>query len=141
MRKLFKLFATNKSDRDIFFVAFILLNLVRLGLFLLPFPKLLQLVETVGNFISGKSNNEVEISQILHAVHTSSYYALGKSKCLAKALTVQTLLKASGYSSELKIGVAKEGLTLQAHAWVEQGGRVIIGSLPNLDTYSSLTSI
>lgn len=142
MNKLLKLIKVSKSERSLLVSAFVSLNLIRLGLFMLPFSKLLKLIEIINNFLSKERKDKVDIAQILHAVHTSNYYVLGNSKCLAKALTTQTLMKVHGYSSELKIGVAKEnGSSLQAHAWVEHRGKVIIGGLPNLATFTPLTSI
>jgi hypothetical protein len=142
MNKVLKLTKTSNREILLLISAFLLLNLVRLGLFLLPFAKLLDLLKMLSNFWSKGKYQQVEVKQILHAVHTSNYYALRSSKCLAKALTTQTLMKICGYSSELKIGVAKENdSALQAHAWVEYRGKVIIGNLRNLDTFAPITSI
>lgn len=141
MNKLRKLTKMSNRESLLLIDTFILLNLVRLGLFLLPFTKLLNLLKIYSNSRSTQKYQQIEVKQILHAVHTSNYYVLGSSKCLAKALTTQTLMKICGYSSELKIGVAKEDSSLQAHAWVEYGGKVIIGGLRNLDTFAPITSI
>ena len=142
MHKLVNFLNMSTSDRLLLIAAFILLNLIRLGLFLFPFSLLLKIVEAMSNFFSKARTKQVEIKQIIHAVHTSNYYVFGNSKCLAKALTTQTLMKIYGYSSKLIIGVAKENeIDLQAHAWVEYHGKVVIGGLRNLDTFTPLTSI
>jgi len=54
---------------------------------------------------------------------------LPERPCLTQALVLQYLLLRRGDdAAELHIGVAKgEDGTLQAHAWVERGGRVLIG--------------
>lgn len=142
MNKLIKLIEMEPGDRLLIVNAFFLLNLIRLGLFLLPFSRLLKVLNLYSNLRYKKVGKQLKVEQILHAVHTSNYYVLGNSKCLAKALTTQVLLRMSGYTSELKIGVAKEKEgDLQAHAWVEYQGRVIIGGLRNLDTFAPITSI
>jgi hypothetical protein len=46
----------------------------------------------------------------------------------ASCLALQNLLAREGYRSDLHIGVAKSGDGgLEAHAWLESGGRVLIG--------------
>jgi hypothetical protein len=51
-----------------------------------------------------------------------------RATCLTQALALQTLLAQEGYQSNLHIGVAKtpDG-QLEAHAWLESGGRIVIG--------------
>ena len=122
---------------------FILLNLVRLGLFLLPFYRLNKLSNNLAIRIWLKlgQREEIEVVKILHAVHTSSYYVFGNPKCLAKALTTQTLMKAFGYDCDLKIGVMNTDKNFEAHAWIEHQDRVIIGNLSNLHSFTPITSI
>lgn len=62
------------------------------------------------------------------------------AKCLARALALKMLLSVDGYRSFLHIGVARAGSgRLQAHAWLEFEGRILIGS-PECDRYASLPS-
>lgn len=142
MYKLGKLLSKSKSDLSLLVITFILLNLIRFGLFILPFYQLLKVLDLTSNFLSKLVTQQIKISQILHSVHTSNYYVFGNSKCLAKGLVTQILMEANGYSPKLKIGVAKENDgKLQAHAWVECNGKIVIGGLPNLSVYKSITSI
>jgi hypothetical protein len=48
--------------------------------------------------------------------------------CLIQALAAQTLLHRWGHSTSLRIGIAK-GATgqLEAHAWVETQGKIVLG--------------
>jgi hypothetical protein len=51
-----------------------------------------------------------------------------RSTCLTDALALQALLLAEGHDATLRLGVAKSaGGRLEAHAWLESGGRVLIG--------------
>jgi hypothetical protein len=60
-------------------------------------------------------------------------------KCLARALATQHLLAVNGYGAQLRIGVAKESSgKLEAHAWVEYQGNVIIGGLQHLSAFTPL---
>ncbi len=65
----------------------------------------------------------------------------GGAKCLARALTTQVLLNRQGYLPDLRIGVAKATAgQLEAHAWVEYQGRIVIGQLNDLSRYLPLPS-
>jgi hypothetical protein len=55
------------------------------------------------------------------------------ARCLTQALALQWILSRAGYAATLHIGVAMGGSRkLESHAWVEHGGRVIIGDDPAL---------
>ena len=143
MHKLIRLIHTPKSEILLLANTFILLNLVRLGLFLLPFSGLNKLLKNIAISIWLKlgQREKIEVAKILHAVHTSSYYVFGNPKCLAKALTTQTLMKAFGYRCDLKIGVMNADKKFEAHAWIEYQDRVIIGNLSNLHSFAQIASI
>jgi hypothetical protein len=47
------------------------------------------------------------------------------ARCLQRSLALCLWLDARGFRPALKIGVRKEGARLKAHAWVEEGGRII----------------
>ena len=66
--------------------------------------------------------------QVVWAVTVASRYVPGRTTCLSLALTVQGVLARRGHPSRLHIGVVRgaEG-QVDAHAWVECGGRVLIG--------------
>ena len=50
------------------------------------------------------------------------------NNCLVQSLALRSLLAQHGYASELRIGVAQPTQRkLDAHAWVEREGRVLIG--------------
>lgn len=121
-------------------ITLILLAAIRLGLWLLPFQTLLQSLEKLGRSASPSLSvsPSLSISHIVWRVNVSSRYLPGV-KCLARALATQLLLNRCGYSSELQIGVAKsEQGELEAHAWVEYQGKVIIGGLSTLSRFVPL---
>jgi hypothetical protein len=63
-----------------------------------------------------------------------------KGDCLPQALAAESLLMKNGYPAELRIGVVKTDRGgLEAHAWVESGGRLVVGDLTQgLSTYAPL---
>lgn len=60
--------------------------------------------------------------------------------CLPQAIAAESLLTRDGHAVALRIGVLKNAAgALEAHAWVECEGRVIVGDLPEgLGKYTQL---
>ena len=75
------------------------------------------------------------------SVRRASLY-FPSASCLTQALATQVLLARRGQLSTLRIGVIKgaDG-ELKAHAWVENNGKVIIGSRRNLRSYTVLNRL
>jgi len=61
--------------------------------------------------------------------------------CLPRAISVCRMLERRGYQAKLMLGVGKdEHGKFTAHAWVVYEGEVIVGQLPNLDSFVKLSS-
>lgn len=77
------------------------------------------------------------------AANAAGYRFLPERPCLTQALVLQYLLLRRGDdSTELKIGVTKsEDGDLRAHAWVERGGRVLIGGTASPWKYRQLDGL
>lgn len=82
---------------------------------------------------------ELDADKIVRMVSIASRYVPGTSGCLPRALTAQMLLARRGYDSTVRIGVRKPGDELDAHAWLEIDGRVLIGE--SEEVYSPLLDI
>jgi Transglutaminase-like superfamily len=64
-----------------------------------------------------------------------------RATCLTQALALQTLLAREGYESDLHIGVARSGDGgLEAHAWLESDGRIVIGG-GGVERFTPLASL
>jgi hypothetical protein len=117
------------SKLRLFGVSVIVLWLVRLGLWLLPFRSVRFLLSRV------KSRHVASPpwampARIAHAVEVASHL-VPRSTCLTKALAGHVLLKQVGHEGVLHIGVARdEAGQFEAHAWLECQGKVIIGEGP-----------
>ena len=70
--------------------------------------------------------NAVLIQDICHTVVTAARYVPG-ANCLAQSITGRAMLRRAGCVAEIRIGVLKNLSELQAHAWLESGGSVLIG--------------
>ncbi|HEY9644109.1 MAG TPA: lasso peptide biosynthesis B2 protein [Coleofasciculaceae cyanobacterium] len=148
MSKLHKLLKLTGRDYCLLINAFCLLGAIRLGLRVLPFRILLRMIGKLGHPVGRKSSaaaiaaNKVAISKIVWAVEISTRYMPGGAKCLARALTTKVLLDRQGDTPDLRIGVTKGANgALEAHAWIEHQGRVVIGNLRDLSQYIPLPSI
>ena len=129
MNRLHKFFRLPRSERWLLIKAALLLGLIRIGLRLLPFQTLKQLLDSASRaFAESRAANQFSSDRIAWAVTAASRYVLGDKPCLTQALAVQLLLKRRGYPASLRIGVSRTaGNQLQAHAWVESEDRVVVG--------------
>jgi hypothetical protein len=141
MKLLFKLLRLHKIERQLLIQTFILLGLIILGLRWLPFQKILDILANISQAFSRQQPSTIRLEQIVHAVELSSNYMPGEVLCLPRALTMQVLMRHQGYAPQFRIGVAKgkEG-NLEAHAWVEYQGNVVMGYMSDLSRYTPLPS-
>ena len=143
MQQLCKLFGLSHRDRQLLINAFILLLLIRFGLWLLPFQQLQKVLDLIdADKADQPSRHATGLGKIVTAVNISSRYTPGGAKCLARALTTQSLMKQQGYTPQLRLGVAKgtQG-TFEAHAWVEHQGQIVIGYLTDLSRFKPLLAL
>lgn len=137
MKRLFRLLLLRPNSLWLLFKTFILLGLIRLGLWQLSFANLRKFLTFFSHRISANSDRQVKVDCIVWAVNKSSQYMPGV-KCLARALTTEVLMNQYGHQPQLRIGVAKRRGKLEAHAWVESQGQVLIGQLQDLSQFSVL---
>lgn len=142
MKHLRNFLRLKSDDRNLLIYTYLLVNGIRLGLWRFPFAKLQRYLDRLSNTsFPGQSIAVYRLQTLIWAVEQSSRYSPGLVKCLARALTTQVLLKQQGYPCELRIGVAKgQQGKLEAHAWVESRGQIVIGHLPDLSRYKPLNS-
>jgi hypothetical protein len=139
MKRLHKLLSLTSRERRLLVSAALLLGAIRLGLWLLPFQVLRRLLARITEATTQLQNaDETSLDRVVWAVAVGSRYIPGV-KCLARALATQVLLSQRSYPTCLRIGVAKDkGGKLEAHAWVESQGRIVIGDLGDLSRYTPL---
>ncbi|MCW5980620.1 MAG: lasso peptide biosynthesis B2 protein [Bryobacteraceae bacterium] len=130
-------------DRFLMGVSFLLLCAMNVALRLIPFRRLLRLVERVSP-APGEGEappNPSEAKRLALAVYSAARYVPG-ARCLAQALVLRMLLGWNGTPCRLQIGVAKPDVgRLDAHAWVESGGLVLLGGHDAPERYSPLPEL
>ena len=126
MKRLIKFWNLPENERWLLVSALIHLSAVRVGLWVLPLESLLRRIQT--SQVSKTCDVLWKPERVAWAIRVVSRYLPGTGNCLVQSLAAQTMLARRGYSSHLRIGVAKdEGGQFKAHAWVECDGKIVIG--------------
>ncbi len=61
------------------------------------------------------------------AIEHTGHRADSEAQCLPRALAAHAMLRRRGIASSVCLGVARDGDSVSAHAWIEVGGRMLIG--------------
>ena len=142
MALLRKFFARSWADRVLLVRAFVLVSAVRIGLWVLPYRTVHRLAECpVAPRVMTPEEERQSLRRIVGAVEAMSRRLLGNKPCLTQAIAAQRILRQEGIGSMLRIGVAKDGQELLAHAWLERGERVLIGGSASVAKYRLLKPV
>lgn len=142
MKRLYKSLCSPSKDRRLLVKSVLLLGMVRLGLWLLPFQTVRRLLTRMRRAIAElQEGDQASIDEVVWAVTAASRYTPAAT-CLTQALATQVLLSRRGHQASLCIGVARsEQGQFQAHAWVECQGRIVIGGIKALSRFAPLLSL
>jgi hypothetical protein len=143
MRALRKFLCLPRADRRLLVGAALLLGLIGAALRLVSFKKLLHLSEAFCRRSSQGQNLPPPSSEcIIWAITAANRRMPFGRSCLTQALATKILLTYWGHPARMRIGVSKgEHGRLEAHAWVESRGVVVMGAqassrfvpLPSMD--------
>jgi hypothetical protein len=125
------------ADWRLLVKALFLLWSVRIGLWVVPFRNLYGFFEKrMQSPKPGRKFDGASLSRIAWCVCAASRF-VPRATCLTQAMVAMLLLNERGRGAQLRIGVVMgDGGSLEAHAWVESEGRVVIGRLRDLSRYS-----
>jgi hypothetical protein len=124
------------ADRNVLLLAGALLLAVRVCLQLLSFRMVRRLA--LGAAAAGRPKACLPPERIAWAVARAGSRVPGAT-CLPRALVAESLLRRMGYPATLHIGVTKgDDRTLEAHAWVECLGKVVVGEA-GVERYAMLS--
>ncbi len=142
MRRLRKLLRLPAAERWLLLKAALLLGGIRLGLTLLPFQTLRRFLDKLAESpIASRKTEPLSAERIIWAVESAGRYMPCARTCLTLALAAQVLLVRCGHPAQIHIGVVREeGEKFLAHAWVESGGKVVIGG-HELERYTPLVTL
>jgi len=121
------------GDRALLAEALLLLICVRAGLHVVPFTSLRRRLE------SRPLSIEHPVDRIVWAVGAITR-RLPRTTCLTQALVADSMLRRHGHAPALRIGVRQgKSPALDAHAWVECDGAIVIGTIDTLGDYAILS--
>jgi hypothetical protein len=121
--------------------AALLVAITRLGLSLVPFHLMWRLSHRFARAAGRSGRGGATGERNGWAVAAVSHY-VPAATCLTQALATRVLLERYGRPSRLCIGVARsQGQQLEAHAWVESGGRIVVGAIDDLNRFTPLLAV
>jgi hypothetical protein len=124
-----KLVSLDRRDRFPLVPATLCLLVARTRLRLQPFRKVLKWADRPVERAAASQPVAPEIERRIRAVERAGHWLFPGNPCLTQAVVVHRLLRGRGHASQLRIGVRKPaGKILEAHAWVELGGDVVMGA-------------
>ncbi|HEX5656407.1 MAG TPA: lasso peptide biosynthesis B2 protein [Polyangiales bacterium] len=127
-----KLVSLRADQRALMLQAAALLPAVRLVQRALPFKRWRPLLTRP----SPAPHKTLTPGEIALAVDRARRGVPGVYKCLPVAYTGHLLLHRHGHASTVQVGVARDAEgKVEAHAWVECDGQVLIGELPDLSRF------
>lgn len=115
------------SERTVLIEAVLVVFAVRVALWVLPSATILRWVRAdTSRREPHRPAREVEAATIAWAVDAAAR-RIPRATCLTQAVAGRILLRRYGHAAELRVGVVRDPDGFRAHAWIEQGGRVLIG--------------
>jgi len=113
-----------------------LLSVIRVGLCVLPFRTLRRTLEHAPSRTAPSSH--VPVERIVRVIAGVARRLPGRTTCLVDALAADVMLRRYGHASVIRFGVRPPGTgprPLDAHAWIEHAGTVVLGRVEDLPEY------
>lgn len=140
MRRLQSFLRLPARERFLYLRTWLLLFRIRLMLWVLPYRRWRQIAAHMIRVENERQLERPQVNQITRAVRVMSKY-VPQASCLTQALAAQTLLANEGQRSQLRVGVTQNGGKLEAHAWVQIDGRVVIGGRESVVRFSAFPTL
>lgn len=108
--------------------------LIVAGLRTLTYPRVQRWCEHIARI---RRRSPSSMSQVVWAINAVSR-RIGRATCLAEAAVAYTMLRRHGHDPLMRIGVRHGASIIEAHAWVECDGLVVVGEVPEMTGYAVL---
>jgi hypothetical protein len=84
---------------------------------------------------------DVDVAAIIRTV-TRAARRVPRATCLTQAIAAAILLGRRGVPASIRFGVARDGGgKFIAHAWVESGGRIVLGGVTSPQRYAAFPAL
>lgn len=139
MTKLARLLSL--SGADLLFLAEAVFSTlaVQMGLAFLTPRRCLALTERPP--LRRRAPAHVDVARLVWLVQVAGRHVPGASTCLRRALVLALVLRRRGVAARLRVGVARSGHGLLAHAWLETETGLNVGAARDGAEYSCLPRI
>lgn len=140
IRRLREFLGLPPSDQALLVETAALLAAIRAGLCVLPFRVLRRVLVRMASAAARRSPADRAVAErVGWAVGVAGRHVPACRLCLAQALAAEVLLARRGCPARFRIGVARPAESkLQAHAWVESGGAVVVGGRESASRFTPL---
>jgi len=130
-------------DRVLILQAAVLLPIVSVALRLCSYELVRAALDRIALVRAPRDQRRVPAPRVGWAVKAAAARMGRWSSCLVEAVATAALLRRHGHASTVRFGVDPRSPrpTLNAHAWIECEGCVIVGELPELSDYRVLAAV
>ena len=132
----------DRIDRRLILEALVLVTLVRASIVVLRFTTLRR---GAGAYVwlrsrgSRACDRRVSAGRVAWAVNAVARRLPVRTSCLVDAIAADAMLRRRGFASAFRVGVRRpDRRPLDAHAWVECEGEVVVGGVDELAAYAIL---
>ena len=136
MKQLRRLLVTDAAERTVLLQALPLLILVRVSLWMLPLHRVHDASSALLTRVARPRRKGGLPPERITWLVTVASRLVPRAHCLIRAIVAQYLLARSGHLADLRIGVRKDGGTLDAHAWLVLDGRPLFEDDEHLEDYT-----
>src|SRR3954468_6189081 len=133
--------ALDAADRRLLVEAAAWLSLVCIAIEVLPFLTLQRVLAALCERLAARSGDRTAPpDRVMWAVASAARHFPLRSTCLIQSMAGQAMLSRRHLDCTLRLGVRRDTgrSALAAHAWIEHGGRVVLGQVEDLSEYVPL---
>lgn len=139
--KLSKVVSLSAREWFLYLCALFTLPLVRLLLKQRGFGKTEKFLAGYGRRRKNSADDEARVLMTARMVSTAAQKGFYKAQCLEQAVTLWWMLHLMGIESTIRLGIYKNDLRVEAHAWVIYEGHVVLGRTAEFDDYQPILDV
>ena len=126
MKQLRNFLRRSGEEQRLFVAALCWVAWIRAALWVLPFRIVRPLADRAARHPGTEVADEFVAARVVWAISNAARF-VPRATCVPQALAARILLARRGFASEVCYGVGRPQERVIAHAWLESGGRVIVG--------------
>lgn len=132
LKTLRRLTQLSREERRALRAALWAVPLAQLSLLLIPFRRVVDATKRIPHRKSAVAPPE----RLSWAVGVVSRRLVRRNRCLVDAVALSLLLQRNGTAATIRFGAMRRDGRFEAHAWVESGGRILIGGEQSPESFA-----